>query len=408
VSTDIIDFTEELPAEEASRRLMERAVSMGASDLMILSEEHQVTAAVRHLGMVARIATYPSEAGQRIIRHVKVEAGMDLGERRRPLDGRWLLAMSDGRRVDFRANSLPTLYGEDLCLRILDSSAQAKGLDSIGLSRGQMQRLRPMLGSPSGLVLVTGPTGSGKTTTLYSFIQLLNDGRRKINTIEDPIEYEMAGVRQSQVSHVIDLGFADILVAVLRQAPDVIMIGEIRDAETAATAVRAANSGHLVFATLHAPIAAAAVQSMLALGVLPHFLATSLLGVVSQRLVRALCPACRVAIDIEGAPQIFGDARGLLESDEEVTMYGPGGCDACLRQGYASRAGVFEVMSMSPRLRTMVAAGAPAREINQRAIEEGMIELRQAALLHVARGVTSIEEIFRAVPTEYLGLDDLP
>jgi type II secretory ATPase GspE/PulE/Tfp pilus assembly ATPase PilB-like protein len=407
VSTDTIDFTEELPADEACRRLVEQAVSMGASDLLIFSEANQVTAAVRHLGMMARIAAYPYETGQRIIRHMKVEAGMDLGERRRPLDGRWLLPRGDGRRIDFRVNSLPTLYGEDVCLRILDSSAQAKGIDAIGLLHGQMQRLRPMLESPSGLVLVTGPTGSGKTTTLYSFIQLLNDGRRKINTIEDPIEYDIEGVRQSQVSHVIDLGFADILVAVLRQAPDVIMIGEVRDPDTAATAVRAANSGHLVFATLHAPIAAAAVQSMLALGTPPHFLATSLLGVVSQRLVRTLCPACRVAIDIEGAPQIFGDVRGFLDPDEPITMFAPSGCETCLQQGYVSRAGVFEVMAMSTRLRRLVAAGAPAREINEMAIEEGMIELRQAALLHVARGVTSIEEIFRAVPTEYLGLDDL-
>jgi type II secretory ATPase GspE/PulE/Tfp pilus assembly ATPase PilB-like protein len=407
VSADTIDFTEELPTDEACRRLVEQAVSMGASDLLIFSEANQVTAAVRHLGMMVRIAAYPYETGQRIIRHMKVEAGMDLGERRRPLDGRWLLPRGDGRRIDFRVNSLPTLYGEDVCLRILDSTAQSKGIDALGLSRGQMQRLRPVLESPSGLVLVTGPTGSGKTTTLYSFIQLLNNGRRKINTIEDPIEYEIEGVRQSQISHVIDLGFADILVGVLRQAPDVIMIGEIRDPDTAATAVRAANSGHLVFATLHAPIAAAAVQSMLALGAPPHFLATSLLAVVSQRLVRALCPACRVSIDVEGAPQIFGDVRGLLEPDEPITMFAPRGCDACLRRGYVSRAGVFEVMAMSPRLRTMVAAGATAREINQRAVEEGMIDLRQAALLHVARGVTSIEEIFRAVPTEYLGLDDL-
>ena len=406
MSGEPIDFTEDLPVDEACRRLIERAVTIGASDLFILSEEDRVSAAVRHLGIMMRIATYPGDVGQRIIRHVKVEAGMDLGERRRPLDGRWLLPRDDGRRIDFRINSLPTLYGEDVCLRILDGSSQAKSLETLGLSGRQMQRLRPMLESPSGLVLVTGPTGSGKTTTLYSFVGQLNDGRRKINTIEDPIEYEMDGVRQSQVSHAIELGFADILVAVLRQGPDVIMIGEIRDPDTAATAVRAANSGHLVFATLHAPIAAAAIQSMLALGVPPHFLATSLLGVVSQRLVRTLCPRCRVAIDLTGAPQVFGDARALLDPGEPAAMYAPGVCDGCLRQGYAARAGVFEVMAMSPRLRGMIAVGASARDLNRRAVEEGMIELRQAALLQVARGLTSVEEIFRVIPTEYLGVEE--
>jgi type II secretory ATPase GspE/PulE/Tfp pilus assembly ATPase PilB-like protein len=401
----VIDFTEQLPTEEVCAHLLDRAVSMGASDLFILSGEREVTVAVRHLGMQTPLAAYPIDVGQRLIRHIKVESGMDLGERRRPLDGRWLVPRGRGRRIDFRVNSLPTLYGEDLCLRILDSASQSKELGDLGFSRGQLQRLRPMLESPSGLILVTGPTGSGKTTTLYSFIGLLNDGRRKINTIEDPIEYEMDGVRQSQVSHVLGLGFADILVAVLRQAPDVIMIGEIRDPETASTAVRAANSGHLVFATLHAPIAAAAIQSLFALGVLPHFLATSLLGIVSQRLVRALCPACRLPIDLEGVPQIFGDARQLLDPGESATMFAPHGCDGCLRQGYASREGVFEVMAMSQELRRLIAADAPAREIHQQAVNEGMVELRQSALLHVARGVTSIEEIFRAVPTEYLGLE---
>lgn len=405
MGNDPIDFVEEMPADEACAALIDRAVSMGASDLFVLSGEDYVEGAVRHLGMQIHVARYSVTMGQRIIRHVKVEAGMDLGERRRPLDGRWLVPRGSGRRVDLRVNSLPTLYGEDLCIRILDSSAQSKHLNDLGFSRTQMQQVQPMLESPSGLILVTGPTGSGKTTTLYSFIGLLNDGRRKINTIEDPIEYEMEGIRQSQVNHALGLGFAEILVSVLRQAPDIIMIGEIRDPETASTAVRAANSGHLVFATLHAPIAAAAIQSLLALGVLPHFLATSLLGVVSQRLVRALCPSCRLPIDLEGVPEVFGDARGLLDSGESAVMFAPKGCEQCHRQGYTSREGVFEVMVMSPQLRRMLAADASARDLHHQAVAEGMIELRQSALLHVARGVTSIEEIFRSVPTEYLGLE---
>jgi type II secretory ATPase GspE/PulE/Tfp pilus assembly ATPase PilB-like protein len=405
MATDEIDFEEDQSSEAALGRLIDQSVEMGASDLMLLSEETEVVASVRHLGMVSKISAFPIEEGQRLIRHVKVLAGMDLTERRRPLDGRWVVRRDDGQRVDVRASSLPTVYGEDVCLRIMDGSSQRKSIAQLGLSEPQLQRLEPMLQSPSGLVLVTGPTGSGKTTTLYSFLDRLNDGTRKINTIEDPVEYRLPGVRQSQVQPAIELGFSDILRSVLRQAPDVIMIGEIRDNETATTAVRAANSGHLVFATLHAPIASAAVQSMLALGVLPHFLSTSLLGVVSQRLVRSLCPECRVRIDLSGAPQVFEDIKGHIPKDRGQEMYAAGRCDRCHQVGYGSRVGVFEVMTMSPRLRDATVEMCDTRLLNEIAAEEGMISLRQSALLHVANGLTSVEEVFRTVPTEFLGLD---
>lgn len=407
MTSKTIDFREDLSVEESCAALLDRAAAIGASDLLILSDEREVVAAVRHLGMVVRLIAYPPETGQRLIRHVKVESGLDLAERRRPLDGRWLVTRPDGRRLDVRVNSLPTVFGEDICMRLMDGAAQRRDLDSLGFAPSQLQRLVPLLHAPSGLILVTGPTGSGKSTTLYSCLALLNDGRRKINTIEDPVEYRLPGVRQSQVSPVLDLGFADVLRAVLRQAPDVIMIGEIRDGETAATAVRAANSGHLVFATLHAPIAAAAVQSMLGLGVLPHFLSTSLLGIVSQRLVRALCPKCRTRIDLSGAPYTFAEIESWLGPGEGDAIYGPGRCADCLHLGYRSRVGVFEVMALSPRLRGLIIASADTAALNRQAIDEGMLQLRHAALLHVASGVTSVEEVFRAVPTEYLGLDEL-
>ena len=402
---DDIDFEEDQSAEAAIGRLLDQAIEMAASDLLFFAEETEVVASVRHMGMISKLATFPKDEGQRLIRHAKVLAGMDLTETRRPLDGRWVVKRAEGQRVDLRASSLPTVYGEDLCLRIMDGAAHRQSISELGLSDPQLQQLEPMLQSPSGLILVTGPTGSGKTTTLYSCLDKLNDGHCKINTIEDPVEYRLSGVRQSQVHPAVDLGFADILRSVLRQAPDVIMIGEIRDNETATTAVRAANSGHLVFATLHAPIAAAAVQSMLALGVLPHFLATSLLGVVSQRLLRRLCPACRVRIDLSGAPQVFEDVKGHMPKESGQEMYGPGRCEACHQRGYDARVGVFEVMTMSPRLRDATVEMCDTRLLNEIASEEGMLSLRQAALLHVANGVTSVEEVFRTVPTEFLGLD---
>ena len=263
-----------------------------------------------------------------------------------------------------------------------------------------------MLSRPSGLILVTGPTGTGKTTTLYACLEHLNVGSCKINTLEDPVEYSLDGVRQSQVNPKIGLDFSDLLRNVLRQAPDVIMVGEIRDDETAATAVRAANSGHLVLATLHAPVAASAVQSMLALGSHPYFLSSCLLGIVAQRLVRTLCDHCKVYYDISESPQTFEEIQPLLEPSEGKAIYGPSGCDECYGKGYDERTGIFEVMTFNQEIRRLIADSNSTSEIQDAAIRNGMIEFRRGALLKVAKGVTSTEEILRDVPAEYLGLED--
>jgi type II secretory ATPase GspE/PulE/Tfp pilus assembly ATPase PilB-like protein len=261
-----------------------------------------------------------------------------------------------------------------------------------------------MLHSPGGLILVTGPTASGKTTTMYAGLHYLNDGSRKINTIEDPIEYAVDGIRQSQVNPQIEVDFPELLRSVLRQSPDVIMIGEIRDMVTAQTAVRAANSGHLVLATLHAPTAAGAVQSMLNLGVQPHFFASSLRGVIAQRLVRTLCPKCRVGLDLSEAPMTFDDVRPWLGQYDGRQLFTATGCDQCGKSGYAGRTGVFEVLNVTPTIRRLVNAHAPSKELEQQAVGEGMFEFRRAGLLKVAQGQTNTEEIVRVVPAEYLGL----
>jgi type II secretory ATPase GspE/PulE/Tfp pilus assembly ATPase PilB-like protein len=270
------------------------------------------------------------------------------------------------------------------------------------MGRREYNLLLNMLTSPTGLMLVTGPTGSGKTTTLYACLNHLNNGERKINTIEDPVEYAFGGMRQSQVNPKIDLGFADLLRSVLRQAPDIIMVGEIRDPETAATAVLAANSGHLVLATLHAPSTVGAVQSLLNLGVHSHFLASSLLGVLTQRLIRTLCMKCRQSFDLGDAPQTFEEIRPHLGPGEGYLMYGPRGCPECHKMGYAGRTGVFEVLQVGPGLRKMILERSPGPVLRQKALEEGLVECRLAAMLKVARGETSIEEVFRVIPTEYL------
>jgi type II secretory ATPase GspE/PulE/Tfp pilus assembly ATPase PilB-like protein len=255
-------------------------------------------------------------------------------------------------------------------------------------------------------VLITGPTGSGKTGTLYASLIKLNDGRRKINTIEDPIEYSIDGLRQSQVNSAIDLGFAELLRSVLRQSPDVIMIGEIRDEETARTAVHAANSGMLVFATLHAPSAAGAVQSMRSLGAHSHFLAQSLRGVVAQRLVRTLCPKCKTSFDLSDAPHTFDEVRPWLAADEGKALFAARGCEACNMSGYSARTGVFEVMPVDKHLRALIADGATTAQLREKAVEQKVMKFKQSAMMKVARGETSTEEVFRVIPSEHLLVED--
>lgn len=404
----MIDFAtvplDGMEPHEAVDQIVRQAVAGAASDLFVLSEEGSTHIATRTLGQMEQTAVVSREQGRHLINYFKTMAGMDIAERRRPQEGRWLIDHNGGR-VDLRINVVPTLFGEDVAVRILDRKFGLRTLDGLGLSKHDYGRLTALLASPGGLILVTGPTGTGKTTTLYACIQHLNTGTRKINTIEDPIEYAIAGVRQSQANSRLGVDFADLLRNILRQAPDVIMIGEVRDEETAATAVRAANSGHLVLATLHSPVAAGAVQSLRALGANPYFVSSCLLGIVAQRLVRVLCQKCRVAYDISESPETFAEIGSLLEPGLGKFIYGPGGCDECRRQGYAGRTGVFEVMTFNSTLRQMILRECSAEEIQQEAIRHGMIEFRRAALLKVAQGITSTEEVLRELPAEYLGLE---
>ena len=399
--TDLV----KMEAEQAVAALLSRAVELSASDLFLLSDERYVTVSVRRLGTVEKLAVVSTEHGRQMMAHVKALANMDISERRRPADGRWIHEV-DGRKIDLRINTTPTLHGEDMAMRVWDHSAGLFGIEELGMSRPDLNKLLFMLNNPSGLILVTGPTGTGKTTTLYACMQFLNDGARKINTLEDPVEYALDGVRQSQVHTKIGLDFPELLRNVLRQAPDVVMIGEIRDEETAATAVRAANSGHLVLATLHAATAGAAVNSMLALRSPSYFLSGCLLGVVAQRLLRTLCPNCRQQYDISSSPQTFQEIEPLLGPDEGQAIYGPGSCEACYHVGYMGRTGLFEIMTVNQEIRRLIEETATSQIIEQAAVRAGMLTFRRGALLKVAQGVTSTEEILRDVPADQLGLED--
>jgi type II secretory ATPase GspE/PulE/Tfp pilus assembly ATPase PilB-like protein len=390
--------------EDAVAGMLDEASYMGASDLFLATVENGVEIAVRHLGIVRRVRAIGRDEGRRWLAHIKVLADIPIDNRRRPAEGRFLRERTDGHKIDFRVNTIPTLHGEDFAIRLLERNSVLQRLDGLGFTQHILPNLTAMLYSPGGLILVTGPTSSGKTTTLYAALHYLNDGTRKINTIEDPIEYAVEGIRQSQVHPQLEVDFPELLRSVLRQSPDVIMIGEIRDIVTAQTAVRAANSGHLVLATLHAPTAAGAIQSMLNLGVHPHFFASSLRGVIAQRLVRTLCPQCRVGLDLSEAPLTFEDVKPWLGEYDGRQLYTSTGCDQCKRTGYAGRTGVFELLEITPNLRRLINALAPAKEIEQAAVEEGMFEFRRAGLLKVATGQTNTEEIVRVVPAEHLGL----
>ena len=398
------DFFTDMTPGQVLAGIIERAADLQVSDLFLLAEETGIRVAFRRMGGIETVAALPLETGRSVITLLKAEAGIDLGDRRRPHEGRRIQAVGD-RVIDLRINIIPTLYGEDVTARLLDRKFGLRTLEQIGLTRIELNKMQAMLNNPSGLILVTGPTGTGKTTTLYAAVQYLNDGTRKINTLEDPVEYAVAGLRQSQANTKIGLDFPELLRNVLRQSADVIMIGEIRDEETAATAVRAANSGTVVLSTLHSPVAAGAVQSMAALGVNRYFLSNCLLCVVAQRLVRTLCPKCRVAYDISESPDTFSDIQSVLEPGFGTYIFGPGSCEACLQQGYSGRTAIVELMVFNKALRQLVAKGCSSEELQTFAVQQGMLEFRRSAMVKVAMGVTSTEEILRELPTDQLGLD---
>ena len=402
-----------LSPEVAVSKIIGEATRLKASDLFFFANEDFYSIQIKHLGMVRPLSIVSRDTGRQFTQHIKAQAEMDVAERRKPQDGRWIYRSDvvpedeDGQEiVDLRINTIPTLYGEDFALRLLSRKTGLLGLEELGMSKPQLSSFRQMVSSPSGLILITGPTGSGKTATLYAAMRHLNDGSRKINTIEDPIEFAVEGVRQSQVDYTRGLTFNGFLRSVLRQSPDVIIVGEIRDADTANTAVIAANSGHLVLATLHAPVAAAAIQSVRSLGVNHHYLATSLRGVVSQRLLRTLDPENRIEFDIANTTDTFEEIKDLIEPGDAQTLYAPKPAASNNYTGYVGQTGVFEVMDISRSVRTLISNGAPTAEIRERAVEEGMLEFRQSALIKVAKGDTSIEEVFRVIPSEHLLIDE--
>lgn len=384
------------PPEIYSSNLIEWAIDRHCSDLFVSDNEKSVAVSVRRLGKVESVRRLARDYGRRLQGHLRVLAGADAGESIRPSDGRGVVVTPSGGVVDLRLSCLPTLYGQDVAIRLFDPIRGARSLMHLGLDDAELSLLHEVLDRPSGLVLVTGPVASGKSSTLYAAIDHLNDGTRKIHTLEDPIEHSLNGVMQSQVNTRAGLDFADLLSAVLRHSPDVIMIGEIRDARTAATAVRAGASGQLVFATLHAKSAAEAIDSMLQYDTKPKFLASSLIAVLNQRLIRQLCPGCRRPVQTD-QPLSVSDRIARRLGDQESMLCEAGGCDECFSDGFVSLSCLPEIMIVGRELSQAIADHVPAGELESIAAAKGMLTLAETAALRVYRGQTTAYEANRAV-----------
>ncbi len=377
--------------------LLAQALGMRATDIHIEPVEHQVRIRFRVDGQLQEGSPLPKTAYSPVLSRIKVMSGMDIAERRLPQDGRIEVEMQ-GRRLDLRVNTVPAVYGEKVAIRILDRSAALLGLGELGLASDVLTALRGILTKPHGLFLATGPTGSGKTTTLMAALTEINHTSRQILTIEDPVEYYLAGVNQVQVNPKAGLTFATGLRAFLRQDPDVIMVGEIRDGETADIAVRAALTGHLVMSTLHTNTAAGAASRLTDMGVEPFLLASSLSGVLAQRLVRRLCQRCKEAYvpDREDPDYPLLEAAGMVGEP----LYKPHGCGHCDRTGYAGRAALVELLVVGGEIRDLITRRAPTAEIAAAARRAGQRSLWQDGLAKAHEGITTLDQVKRVALME--------
>ncbi len=399
------DLASEAPVIRFVNLLINRAVEQRASDIHIEPFENELKVRYRIDGVLHDIEQPPRRQTAAIVSRVKIMAKLNIAERRLPQDGRIKLRTM-GKEIDLRVSTLPTLYGESVVLRILDRSSIVLDLEQLGFPLDTLGDFEKLIVRPYGMILVTGPTGSGKTTTLYGALEKINSPDKKIITIEDPVEYQVSGVNQIHVKPSIGLTFASGLRSIVRQDPDVIMVGEIRDPETAAIAVQAALTGHLVFSTLHTNDAAGAVSRLLEMGVEDYLLASSLLGVLAQRLVRKLCARCREPLPAEEALLGIGDvtsataARFASSQDMGASVYRAVGCEECSGTGYRGRSGIYELLLMGEAIREQILKHASADAIKQTATAKGMRTLRDDGWLKVREGTTTVAEILRVTQEE--------
>jgi type IV pilus assembly protein PilB len=394
--SNVVDDGDSGPALKLSSKIITDAVVMNVSDVHIEPYENDMRVRYRIDGMLHEIMKPPKKLNRALATVIKVMAKLKVEEKRLPQDGR-IKARVQNKIIDIRVSTVPTLFGEKIALRILDRSAIQLNLDLLGFEEESLKVLRKAIKTPYGIVLVTGPTGSGKTTTLYSALTELNDPGLNITTAEDPIEYSLGGINQLQVNERINLTFASALRSYLRQDPNIIMVGEIRDLETAEIAIRASLTGHLVLSTVHTNSAAATVTRLINMDVEPFLIASTLLAVESQRLLRKVCPKCRK--EVEYSDEVLIDA-GLNPKKVDFKLYKGDGCKHCRGTGYKGRIGVFETLLVTAPIREAILKRATNIEIEKKAIEEGMLTLRDSALSKLRQGITTLEEVIRETKVE--------
>jgi type II secretion system protein E len=372
-----------------------KAIREGASDIHIEPEEDVLKTRLRVDGMLHEIESPPKHLQSAIISRIKIMANLDIAERRIPQDGRFTTKM-EGKQVDVRVSCVPTIYGENVVLRLLDASSALLALEQLGFSKGMLEKYQKLIIRPHGIILVTGPTGSGKTTTLYGSLDKINSAEKNIITIEDPVEYKLPRVRQIQVDEKVGLTFANGLRSILRQDPNIIMVGEIRDLDTAEIAVQAALTGHLVFSTLHTNDAPGAITRLIDMGVEPFLVSSSVIGILAQRLVRRICEGCK-----EKYVPTKEDLKDIgLRESEKVEFFKGKGCPKCMDTGYKGRISIYELMVPDEKIHNAIVSKAPADEIRKLACGSGMVTLMEDGIEKVKAGITTVEEVLRVTREE--------
>ncbi len=383
---------DDAPVVRFVNKVLVDAINKGASDIHFEPYEKTYRVRFRQDGMLHTVASPPLGLAPRLSARLKVMSRMDTAERRVPQDGRIKMSLSKTRAIDFRVSSCPTLFGEKIVLRILDPSSAMLGVDKLGYEPEQKERFLGAIEKPYGMVLVTGPTGSGKTVSLYTALNILNTEDRNISTVEDPVEINLPGINQVNMNPKAGLTFATALRAFLRQDPDVVMVGEIRDLETAEIAIKAAQTGHLVLSTLHTNDAPQTLTRLMNMGVPSYNIASSVHLIIAQRLARRLCSNCKAPADI---PAEALKKEGFADADlDDLTVYAPVGCDQC-NQGYKGRVGIYQAMPVSEAMGRIIMEGGNAMQLEEQAAREGINDLRRSGLMKVMQGVTSLDEVNR-------------
>ncbi len=405
--------TEELENAVASNNipqlvqvLLTFAIEQGASDIHIEPMQNTIRVRYRIDGVLHRIIEYPKNLNAGVVARIKIVSNLKIDEQRLPQDGRTQLTTDEGREMDVRVSTLPTVNGEKVCMRLQDKSRDIPDFDELGITGRNREVISKAINSPNGIFLVTGPTGSGKTTTLYSALSILNKISDNIMTCEDPVEYQMDGLNQSQMRPEINFDFASGLRTALRQDPDIIMVGEIRDLETVEIAIRAALTGHLVLSTVHTNSASETITRLIDMGAKPFLISSAVRAILAQRLVRKICPHCRE--EIQADSKLLENVRNDIQhykpaNEKEVSsisdmkFYRGKGCDACNGTGYKGRVGIYEALEITPEIQRLIVKERPSNEIEEVAIQEGLVKLRTDGILKALEGITTLEEVYEIV-----------